>query len=167
MSTWTKLFAIIALALGLLAAQPAPAAITISDTSSVVPWLVTSGSPTVATDFALTGTESFSITSVPGNTVLVVNYTDLARGGTRPRPHAEHVVNGVRLTPAIVKSSSTSSFVISDVFYLFNPSPAVNGSLVISGSGRDAIIGAYTLSGVNTAVAPAGVAATSAGTLVP
>lgn len=162
MSTWTKLFAIIALVVGLLSAPAAAsAAITISDTSSAVPWLVTSGSPTVSTDFAMTGTESFSITSVPGNTVLVVNYTALAQHNNGLVLTPSMSWNGVPLQAAIVQSSTTSSYVIANVFYLFNPSPAVNGSLVISGSGRDALIGAYTLTGVSTTVAPAGVAATS------
>ncbi len=168
MSTQTKLFSVVALALGLLAAPgAASAAIVISDTSSAVPWLVTSGTPTTATDFALTGTETFTVTPpVLGNSVLVVNYTALAQGSTGLVLTPSMSWNGVPLQAAIVKASTSSSFVIADVFYLYNPTPAVNGSLVISGSGRDALIGAYTLTGVNTNVAPAGFANQSASNTV-
>ena len=172
MSTWTKLFAVVALALGLLAAPGAAlAAITISDTSSAVPWqLGTVSSGTTGADVALTGTESFSIISVPGNTVLIVNYAQFCQSsnGTGLVANTSIKWNGVPLTAAIVESSTAvnagSSPVYAEVFYLFNPSPAVNGSLVISGSGRDAIVGAYTLSGVSASVNPTGVGAVTGGT---
>ena len=66
----------IMLAVGLSAAQgSAPAAIVISDTSA--PWTLSVPSPTSAIDGVLSGTQSFTITASPANSVLVVNYTEL------------------------------------------------------------------------------------------
>ena len=155
---------IVMLALGLLAVPGVVrAAITITDTSSAVPWTLSDGSATTSADGVLSGTESFTITTSGTNNVLVVNFTEFAQGNTGLDLSPSMSWNGTPLKQAFAQSSTSSSFIITDIYYLFNPTPAVNGSLVISGSGRDAIVGAYTLTGVNTNINPSGFGAQTAG----
>jgi hypothetical protein len=145
------------LAAGLLAAPgAATAAIAVSDTTSGGPWTLSDGTPTIAADGPLSGTESFTIAASPTNSVLIVNYTEFAQSNSPTGLDAKTSIkwNGTPLTPAIVQISSLESFIYAEVFYLFDPNPAVNGSLVVSGSGRDTVLGAYTLTGVNTNLAP-------------
>ncbi len=130
------------------------AAIVVSNTSSAVPWTISDGSATTSADAAMSGTESFTVTTSPTNSVLVVNYTAFAQSNTGLNSAPIIKWNGTQLTEALVQSSSSGSFILAGVFYLFDPTPAVNGSLTISGSGRDAEVGAYTLSGVNTTINP-------------
>ncbi len=146
-----------ALALGLLAAPgAASAAITITDTSSTAFWGLSDGAPTTSADAVMSGTETFTISASPTNSVLIVNMTEFAQNNSATGPDANPTItwNGTPLTKGIVQISSASSYIYADLYYLFDPTPGTNGSLVISGSGRSAEVSAYTLSGVNTFIPP-------------
>ena len=105
-------------------------------------------------DGVLAGTDSFAITAGTASSVLVVNYTEFAQSNTGLDLSPSMTWNGTPLKQAINQISAATSNIYAEVFYLYDPAPAVNGNLVISGSGRTAAVGAYTLSGVNTTINP-------------
>jgi len=154
MSTWTKLIAVVALALGLLAAPGTASAAIVITNSNAGSWQALSVTPTASADFAFSGTQTFTVSTAPTNSVLVVNYTQVAQSNAGNDLNTTVTWNGVPLTRAINQVSANTSAIYAEIFYLFNPTAAVNGSLVVSSSGRDAVWNAYTLSGVNTFLAP-------------
>ena len=144
-----------ALVAGLLAvalAAPAAAqtaAISVVDTSSGTSGVSSGGSD--GNDYPISGTLPFMVSS--NANALVVQYGEFAQANTGPDANPIIEWNGVPLTQGIVQVSYYSSYVYADIYYLMNPTPGV-GSLTVSGSGRSYAMGAYTLSGVNTAIAP-------------
>ena len=109
------------------------------------------GAPMATADGALAG--SFSYTVPSGSNALVVQYGEFAQSNTGADAATTIEWGGTALTPAIVQVSSNPSYVYAEVFYLYNP-PAGAGTLSISGEGRTFSLGALTLAGVNTAIAP-------------
>jgi autotransporter-associated beta strand protein len=102
----------------------------------------------------MSGTQSFTITAGTTNSVLIVNYTEVAQTNANGDAATTITWNGTPLTRAISQVSGASSNIYAEIFYLFNPTPAVNGSLSVTGSGRTGVFNAYTLSNVNPYIPP-------------
>ena len=127
------------------------AAITVVDTSSGTTGNNTTGSSSNQTDYPISGSLPFTVSS--GADAIVVQYSEFAQNNTGLDANPIIEWNGVPLTKGIVQLSVNSSYVYADIFYLMNPTAGA-GSLTVSGSGRTYTLGAFTLSGVNTAIAP-------------
>ncbi len=152
------------LALGLFAVPVvARAGIVITDSAAATPWTLSDGTPGTNTDGAMSGTESFTITASATNSVLIVNYTAFTVANTGLVLTPVITWNGTQLHQALAQSSTGGTNILAEVYYLFDPTPSNSGSLAISGSGRDAEVNAYTLSGVNTNINPATYGAQSGG----
>ncbi len=152
--------AVLALALS-AAAGAAQAAIVFSDTSNLTtPWFQLSSGG----DVALTGNNAFTVTAGTGSSVLVVPYDEYAQSNTGldATPTIKWITSAGTQTLQLAASlvSSNSSYVYSQVYYLYNPNVGT-GAITLSGSGRSYAMNAYTLSGVNTGGAPAAYVATS------
>ena len=132
---WTV--GLVVLAVGLLAAPgTAPAAIVITDSANTTPWQILSPTAGTTQDGPMSGTQSFTITAGTTNSVLIVNYTEVAQTNANGDAATTITWNGTPLTRAISQVSGASSNIYAEIFYLFNPTPAVNGSLSVTGSGR-------------------------------
>ncbi len=115
--------------------------------------------PATATDVVLSGSEPFTVT--PGASVLVVQYGEFAQnlGTVQANPVIQW--NGQTLTLGSLAVTNTQTYNYSEVYYLYNPTPG-SGSITLSGSGRSAAFGAFTLAGVNTGILPTALGAYAA-----
>ncbi|HZZ73009.1 MAG TPA: autotransporter-associated beta strand repeat-containing protein, partial [Pirellulales bacterium] len=98
--------------------------------------------------------QSFNYTVSAGANVLIVDYAAFVQTPATSNPLTTITWNGVPLTATTVQVTTNVTTVDTQVFYLFNPTPGGAGSLVVSGSNRGGALGAFTLSGVDTAAAP-------------
>ena len=135
------------------------AAIVFTDTSNLAtPWtypFAEQGGSTL-----LTASNAFTVSATPGTSVLVVPVEYYSSNPpTQAADIAATQVNWVvgnvsyPLTAAASQASVNSSFVASQVFYMFNP-PDGAGTITYSGSARSYAYNAYTLSLVNTSTLP-------------
>jgi autotransporter-associated beta strand protein len=157
MSTSSKLIAITALAAGLLAAPGAAlAAITIQD--SFVNYGIgynTGGTANAGGDGAINYTTTSNFTVTPGANELVVQFDESLQNGDTSGINVTW--DGMALTCASSIQSANNSFLISQIWYLKNP-PAASSAFTITGTGRTFSLGAFSLTGVNSAIAPVGYA---------
>ena len=134
----------------------AHAAIVFTDTSNLsTPWVTTINQ---GTDIPINVSEGFTVTAAPGSSVLVVPFEEYASSGTASIAGASSVnwvVNGgtQQLQRAVLQVSVNGSQVYSEVYYVDNPIDGT-GAITLSASGREWALNAYTLSLVNTAIAP-------------
>ena len=96
-------------------------------------------------------TETISVTNTARANVLVVLLEDRGNGATAP---ATLSWNGVTLTNAIQEQHSGTTQRGMAIYYVYNP-PVGTNNLTATATGAGTIaLTAYTLSGVNTSVAP-------------
>ena len=140
-----------------LLATPAVQAGTISITdSAATPWAVNGAN---GGDVAYNASETFTVTAAPTNSVLVIELT---------QDCASNVLTSADLNPTLTwyngsttqtinttsnlaerEVSANSTYIATFIFYLWDPNQGT-GQVTISGTGREAEMSAFTLSGVQT-----------------
>jgi len=111
------------------------------------------GSPiTVTTYTATPAIQPVTVTAGASVLVVLLEARDSAFGNDTVTP----TWNGAALTLAVQNDLNKNTYRYDDIWYLYNPTPATGGSLVIPAmTGLDDIsVTAYTLSGVNTSIPP-------------
>ena len=116
------------------------------------------GTPPAGSDFTPLNPQSNTFTVSPTANVLVVQFGEGGQTTTEPTPTItwNNGTTTQALTQGVVQfDPATQTFIYSEIFYLYNPNPGTNGTISVSGvNGRSYDVGALTLSGVNTTVAP-------------
>jgi autotransporter-associated beta strand protein len=134
--------------------ETARAAIIFTDTSNLTtPWFNNGA----GTDGPFSASNAFTVTAAPGTSVLVVPFDEYAQSnsGLDVSPTIQWITSGGTQTLhlGVSQVSANGSFVLSQVYYLFNPNVGT-GTITLSGSGRAYAMNAYTLSLANTSVLP-------------
>jgi autotransporter-associated beta strand protein len=114
----------------------------------------TGGSANDGADGTITQSDTFTVS--PTANVLVVQFGELYQPGDNPNVAITWTPTGGTAQPlslGIQQISAATSHVLSEVLYLNTP-VAGSGTLGISAFGRTDEVGAFTLNGVNTAIAP-------------
>ena len=114
---------------------------------------VQDGSTTVTRYTTLTFNQTFTVTA--GAKALVVTVTD-HNGALNDLPTTLSWSGGGSLTRAVMEPNTSTPARNIGIYYLFNPTPAVNGTISGTvGTGNDSVwVQAYTLAGVDTTQSP-------------